>query len=105
MMQSAAFGRDDARPLGALAEVLTEDYSWQVRLAVEQIAVRAGCPGQARVYDASEAGRQWLQPGGWVRLGEVVIDGVVAFVEVQVGTGAIRERRGAGSVPADATRR
>jgi hypothetical protein len=40
--------------------------------------------------------RQWLQPGGWVRLGEVAIDGVVAFVEVQFGSGAIRERRGAG---------
>ena len=60
------------------------------------------------VYGEREAVRQPLQAGNWVTLGEIAAAEAITFVEVNVATGATRERctwtrlpsRGSRAVPA-----
>lgn len=86
--------------LGDLVYAVLEQHGAAVDAAVADILARARAtlhPDQAQhllggVYIEKQAVRQPLQPGNWVTLGEVEGAAGVTFVDVNVATGAIRER-------------
>jgi hypothetical protein len=90
----------EGRALGALAYAVLEQHSASAEAAVTRVLarMRRELPPDRQphlvgfVYTAHEVVRQPLQVGNWVTLGEVGDTEATTFVEVNVGTGATRER-------------
>ncbi len=86
--------------LGNLAYAVLEQHGAAVETAVVRTLERLRAPlppARAQqvvgtVYGEREAVRQPLQAGNWVTLGEITTAGATTFVEVNVATGATRER-------------
>jgi hypothetical protein len=90
-----------APPLGTLAFAILEQHGAAVEAAVASILEqeRAALPPDRRahvagyVYGEREVARQSLQTGNWVTLGEITTGVATTFVEVNVATGEMRQRR------------
>lgn len=90
----------ESLPLGDLAYAVLEQHGAAAEAAVATILerVRAALPPDlvtdvmSSTYGGREAAREPLQPGNWVTLGEVAAAAAITFVEVNVATGATRER-------------
>lgn len=89
-----------ALPLGMLGYAVLEQHGEAARDAVTRVLarMRATLPPDGRrclvgrVYDEREVVREPLQAANWVTLGEIVCAGMTTFVDVNVRTGATRER-------------
>jgi hypothetical protein len=91
----------ETAPLGPLGYAVLEQYRELAQAAVGNVLARlraelppdGGPPVVGYVYDERDVGRTPLQAGNWVTLGVVTAGETTTFVEVNVGTGAVRERR------------
>jgi hypothetical protein len=90
-----AFGEPGMNaPLGDLAHAVLEQFGERARHALGRALARRGSSSNtlAFIYGEGELARQKIQPGNWVTMGEVVADGAATLIEVNIGSGASRER-------------